>query len=325
MFFIISNDLLSPENEIQLLMLARRYDEDRIFLEFSDQNAAENWVGSLAQPYKNNWSVILKNSIQIRSRYNIKRLYSAELVIKVEANISESTWGPVKSLTLDDAIALIDQGVKLGLENSRNDLSFLRTLLPTRSRAHLDTLLEKGHLEVLGGGIGELKKILQHRGSDSKFKALSWTLFDSDATYPGHTVQSTQEIIDTCEELGLTYHCLTRRAIENYISKEIYQLTHSGLNQTAEAIYQLSNVQLNHFNMKLGFGGSSEHTLQIYNDLTPEIVENLQRGLGKKFAHTTFSDHEKHDAIHESHKNNSTLDEFGTKLNHLANLLGRPA
>jgi hypothetical protein len=325
-FFIISSELLNEDNEISLLMFSKRYSDGRIFLEFSNQKVAESWINSLARPHKERWTNILKNSTQLSTRYNLKKIYTSALIVKIAHDVPSSVWGEEKILTLDDAVALADQGIKIGLENSRNDLSFIKTLLPERSRQHIDHLISLGHLEIVGGGgIGELKKILELRGINESFRALSWIMFDSDATYPNEPVKSTQDIVDVCNKLGIFYHCLARRSIENYISKEIYELTHPGpINEKAKAVYSLSPEQLSHFNMKIGFKSSSEKKLDLYKDLKPELVRKLNDGFGSKFAANTFSESESHESIHNLHKKNSTLNEFGTKLHHLANLLGRP-
>ena len=323
MFFSISSALLREDNEIALLLFTHRYEDGRIFIEFDDVSAAENWISSLSRPHKERWSNILKHSIQISARFNIRKSYPSGLVVKV-TDVQESSWDNVLELTLADAFALIDQSIKLALENSRNDLLFLKTLLPNKQRAKIDTLISKGHLEVLGGGIGELKKILELRGEEKAFWFLSWTMFDSDSTRPGEVIQATQDIIDLCEQKALAYHCLKKRAIENYIDHDIYRLTHEGpLNERARAIYSLSEDQISYFNMKSGLS-PVEKSSALYRDLSPELLAQLEHGFGNRFAARTFSCIDVHDDIYNAHQKNSVFDEFGSKLNHLASLLGRP-
>lgn len=323
MFFNISSELLNEDNELLLSYFIKRYDDARIFIEFDDVGAAENWIASLSRPYKNRWSNLLRHSVQLSARFNIKKEYPSELVINI-ADVEESNWDGVVKVTLNDAFSLIDQSVKLALENSRNDLLFLKTLLPVKHREKIDSLISRGHLEVLGGGIGELKKILELRGGEKTFRLLSWTMFDSDATHPGEVVRNTKEIIDLCEQKALVYHCLKKRAIENYIDKDIYKLTHDGpLNERAKAVYSLSEDQISYFNMKSGLSASDKVSV-LYKDLPPETLSELEQGFGSRFASNTFSRVDVHEDIHRAHQENSTLDEFGSKLNHLASLLGRP-
>lgn len=323
MFFNISSDLLNEDNELLLSYFIQRYDDARIFIEFDDLVVAENWIASLSRPYQGRWSNLLKHSVQLSARFNIRKSYPSELIINI-ADVEESNWDGVIKITLSDAFVLIDQSVKLALENSRNDLFFLKTLLPEKHRNKIDKLLNRGHLEVLSGGIGELKKILELRGDDKAFKLLSWTMFDSDSTRPGEVVRTTQEIIDVCEQKALVYHCLRKRAIENYIDQDIYKLTHKGpLNDRAKAVYSLSEDQISYFNMKTGLSAADKAS-ELYKDLPPEILAVLEQGFGGRFASNTFSCVEAHEDIHRVHRENSTLDEFGPKLNHLASLLGRP-
>lgn len=323
MFFNISSALLNEDNELSLALFIRRYEDGRIFIEFDDLRAAENWIASLSRPHKDRWSMLLKHSVQLSVRFNIKNAYPSELVINI-ADIEESNWDGDIKVTLDDALTIIDQSIKLALENSRNDLSFIKTLLPEKHREKIDVLIHKGHLEVLGGGIGELKKILELRGDERAFKLLSWTMFDSDATQPGEVMKATQEIIDVCEQKALVYHCLKKRAIENYIDQDIYQLTHEGpLNDRAKAVYAMNEDQIAYFDMKSGLSAADKLSA-LYKDLPPETLVELEQGFGKRFASKTFSCVEAHEDIHKVHRKNSTLDEFGTKLNHLVSLLGRP-
>jgi hypothetical protein len=322
-FFNISSALLNEDNEVLLMLFIHRYEDGRIFIEFDDLNAAESWIASLSKPHKDRWSMLLKHSIQLSSRFNIKNTYPSTLIVNV-ADIKESSWNGTIKVTLNDAFSLIDQSIKLALENSRNDLLFLKTLLPEKYRDRIDVLISKGHIEVLGGGIGELKKILELRGDENAFRLLSWTMFDSDAPQPGEYVKSTQEIIDVCEQKALTFHCLKKRAIENYINEEIYRLTHRGpLNDRAKAVYSMNDIQISHLNMKSGLS-AAEKASELYKDLPPETLAELTQGFGNRFATKTFSCAEAHEDIYKVHQKNSTLDEFGSKLNHLASLLGRP-
>lgn len=323
MFFNISSALLHEDNEITLLLFTHRYEDGRIFIQFDDLEATENWISSLSRPHKDRWSNLLKHSIQLSARFNIKKSYPSELIINV-TDVQESNWDGTIEVTLADAFSLIDQSIKLALENSRNDLLFLKTLLPEKQRAKIDTLINKGHLEILGGGIGELKKILELRGDEKTFRLLSWTMFDSDSTRPGEVMRATQEIIDVCEQKALAYHCLKKRAIENYIDQDIYELTHQGpLNERAKAVYSLNKDQISYFNMKSGLS-SAEKASTLYKDLPFQTLAELEQGFGGRFAMRTFSCVDAHEDIHKVHRKNSTLDEFGTKLDHLASLLGRP-
>ena len=323
MFFNISSALLNEDNEVLLLLFIHRYEDGRIFIEFDDLQVAENWIASLSKPHKDRWSMLLRHSIQLSARFNIKKTYPPTLVVHV-TDIEESSWDETVKVTLNDAFSLIDQSIKLALENSRNDLLFLKTLLPEKYRDRIDLLISKGHIEVLGGGIGELKKILELRGSEKGFRLLSWTMFDSDAPQPGAVEKATQEIIDVCEQKALTYHCLKKRAIENYINEDIYRLTHRGpLNERAKAVYSMNEDQISHLNMKDGLS-AAEKASELYNSLPPETLAELTQGFGKRFANKTFSCIGAHEDIYKVYQKNSTLDEFGSKLNHLASLLGRP-
>ncbi|AMN76872.1 hypothetical protein [Pseudomonas azotoformans] len=322
MFFKFSSALLKEDNEIALSLFIRRYEDGRIFLEFDDVRAAEDWIATLSRPFKERWAAIVKHSVQLGARFNLNKMYPAGLIIKVD-EVRSSVWKGEVIVTIEDALYLIDQSIKLALENSRNDLFFLKTLLPAKQRDSIDVLIGRGHLEVLGGGNGELKKVLELKAEDNPFRILSWTLFDSDATEPGEIKKATQALIDVCEKYSLVYHCLSRRAIENYIDRDVYLLAHDGrLNDNAKMVYSLSESQISHFNMKEGLSDTEKRS-SLYKDLPEEVLAGLQ-GFGGRFASRTFSRVDLHEGIHQIYQEKSTLGEFGSKLHHLASLLGRP-
>ncbi|WP_440074113.1 hypothetical protein [Pseudomonas fragariae (ex Marin et al. 2024)] len=322
MYFRISASLLTEDNEGKLLLFAQRYDQDRIYVEFDDLSIAEAWINSLSRPHRERWKTILKHAIQLSAKFNIKKFYPRFLRLNV-LDIRLSDWSLTK-ITLDDAFMLIDQATKIALENSHNDLMFIKTLLSEKDRKRIDTRMINGHLEVLGGGNGELKKILEIRGVSPHFRILSWTMFDSDATVPGEIKEPTQQLIDVCQSLDLVFHCLSKRAIENYICREIYELSHPGpLNAKAQALYSLNEVQISHLDMKGGLSAEAKNS-PLYHDVPPNISDELAQGFGGRFAKKTYSCVEAHNSMHQAHIKNHALNEFGDKLNHLSCLLGRP-
>lgn len=89
-------------------------------------------------------------------------------------------------------------------------------------------------------------------------------MFDSDALYPGEKDESTDELTRLCMDVGVAFHCLERRAIENYLCRRALNAwaAHEPRQQRAygarvEAFYgpfmSANPARRHHFNMKGGF------------------------------------------------------------------------
>jgi hypothetical protein len=158
------------------------------------------------------------------------------------APLTESDWGRGE-LTPEDGLRVLSSPLWLALENGRNDLSFLRRILPQRDRHELDKRLGDGRVEVpLGGGTGELKHFLQSlknlpRRASSPLDTTRWVrrlrslvLFDKDAAPGDATVpfRDSATLSALCQ--GMTQprpfpgHQLGRRTIENYLPFEALRL-----------------------------------------------------------------------------------------------------
>ena len=325
MHFLVSSELLKTENENQLHDFAKRFFEERIFLEFSDIEKAQEWVQRLDAKQQETWSRVLRHSVHLKSHHNMKKMYLPATKVRVRHDIAKSEWDGQVVLTLDDACMVLDHVIMVGLENSRNDRDFLLTLLPLKSRNRFMSLFKKGRLAFVGGGgNGELKVQLIERVEEPSFKLLSWIMFDNDSRHPGHMPQATQELIEVCTENNLTFHCLERRCVENYITREIYNLVFPGVvGQKVDSIFGLSLEQTKYFNFKKGFSNSKEEDNALYDNLTSAQKKALSKGFNDKLAADVYCD-EHRQRIHEIFSASGVMAEFGNKLSHLEQLLGRP-
>lgn len=325
MHFLVSSELLTGENEHRLHDFAKRFFEDRIYVEFSDIDIAQEWVDSLEARSQELWSRLLRQSVLLKSHHNMKRVYLAANKIRVRHDLTESVWNGNVTLTLDDACMVLDHVIMVGLENSRNDRDFLLTLLPLRSRERFLALVKTGRLTFIGGGgNGELKVQLIEKVEDPSFRLLSWIMFDNDARFPGHLPLPTEELIRVCTDHDLTFHCLERRCVENYITRQIYNLAFPGvIGAKVEAIFGLSPEQSKYFNFKKGFSNSREEDNALYSNLSGPQKTALSKGFGDKLASEVYNTEIRQD-IHEIFCASGVLAEFGNKLAHLEQLLGRP-
>jgi len=325
MHFLVSSELLSNDNVDELYDFAKRFFEDRIYLEFSDIEMAQEWVDGLEPKTRELWSRLLRQSVLLKSHHNMKKIYLPANKVRVVHNVSKSQWSGNVTLTLDDARTVLDHVIMVGLENSRNDRDFLLTVLPLRSRERLMSLFNKGRLAFIGGGgNGELKAQLLERVQNPSFRLLSWIMFDNDARYPGHLPQATEELIRVCADNDLTFHCLERRCVENYITREIYNLVFPHLQErNVEAIFGLDNNQLKFFNFKKGFSNSGEEKHPLYGNLTKQQKKALSKGFEDGLAPRVYA-LENRQKVHEMLCASGVIAEFGNKISHLEQLLGRP-
>lgn len=326
MHFLISSDLLIDANEIALNDFVKRFFQDRIFVEFTDIDVAQNWVEGLSEKQKDQWSRLLQQSVRLKSQHNMKKIYLAANKVRVVPGLLESKWDTEVKLNLQDAQMVLDHAIMVGLENSRNDQAFLLALLPKKSRERFIALVETGRLAFVGGGgNGELKVQLIDKAASKSFRLLSWIMFDSDAKFPGDAPIPTADLVNVCVANNFNFHCLQRRCVENYITLPIYQLAYPGVaGKKVQSIFGLTSEQSKYFNFKKGFGNSKEENHAVYSNLTKQQKKDLGLGFGDKLASDVYGNEQIRDQIHEIFKASGVLAEFGDKLLHLEQLLGRP-
>ncbi|NVB42821.1 hypothetical protein G6O69_33685 [Pseudenhygromyxa sp. WMMC2535] len=178
----------------------------------------------------------LLRALKMRSRQLPAGSHQIEVVAA-----SESKWSRAQ-LTLDDAISLLMAPLRLLVENGRSDVAFLERLVPAAYREQLDGALRSGALEIEhGGGLGEMKKILEtrldHREQDKprRLRRLrTWVMFDRDADLnnPAEPSVTSSAVVALCErdhnERGdpwpLPWLQLGRRTIESYLPEETLEL-----------------------------------------------------------------------------------------------------
>lgn len=158
------------------------------------------------------------------------------LTIHVERRFT-SDWKNQR-LTLTDAADLVREPLHLLLENSRNDLTFLKHLAgPTDGQTFLDLEAESRRLEVFGGGCGEIQKWLEELKTQETATQISsawrkllrtWVMFDrdagdQDALQPSTHALKLLELLKGLHDdrgMGPSWVCLERREIESYVPDE---------------------------------------------------------------------------------------------------------
>lgn len=111
--------------------------------------------------------------------------------------------------------------VMVYVENSRSDWGFLKKAVPRAWRDTFAAAEKRGSIEPVGGGITEMLQIARDvHTHDARLRRRSWFLFDSDGP-PGAPSKDAEALCDTLIELGIPFHPLRRRAIENYVPRRL--------------------------------------------------------------------------------------------------------
>ncbi|MFO7563765.1 MAG: hypothetical protein R6X02_14060 [Enhygromyxa sp.] len=127
--------------------------------------------------------------------------------------------GPARLALGQDVERLLRRPLRLKLENEINDRHFLERTVPAMWRKRWRTAMSNGWIEPeQGGGISEIRRVLINEvAADDCRRLRLWVMFDSDATGPGDVHEEAERTRAACEDVGVPYHMLERRMIENYV------------------------------------------------------------------------------------------------------------
>lgn len=114
---------------------------------------------------------------------------------------------------------LLNRPLRLKIEDERSDWHFLRRVVPATWRKTWNRAVKRLWIEPEhGGGQGSMHKVIEDELPNDPVRRLrTWAMFDSDATAAGQPASSAQHTCEVCERVGVPYHMLERREIENYI------------------------------------------------------------------------------------------------------------
>lgn len=223
---------------------------------------------------------------------------------------SDSDWGdPVAELSLDDALALLNQPLGVLVENSENDWHFFRGMMRASEREIVDRALRRSWITALHGGGSSLPPQLEIRLSKPAEGLRTFVLFDSDRRHPSELDLKWAPVApQACggfnaervvrRRMPDRFWMLRRRFIESYMPRA--QILASGVaEETANAFFRMPRDARWHFNMKLGFDADAkvenQHRSQdLYAAVSPEDWQILKAGFGRRLAdryeHATTTD-----------------------------------
>lgn len=209
------------------------------------------------------------------------------LIVDIQSNAA----GSPARITLAEAIDLVHRPASIWLENGRNDRQFFLAMMPTEQRT---MFLAWENCRIIrfenGGGLGEMRKLLEEFAERGALDPrVDRALFDSDAEVPGHRSRDANLMIEFCHNKQIIFHCLARRAIENYLPrKALWSWATAGSDRRVRrersvrvaAYVRMSDPQREHFRLKSGWDNhpSAQVTL-LYESVPAADLEALKKGV----------------------------------------------
>jgi len=135
-------------------------------------------------------------------------------------------------LSLDEAIALLNQPFQLILENSQNDRHFFEAIVRNFKKKGKKISTHLHHRWLIygnAGGCTNVRNFLNEKinsfrdmPKDGAFYIRCFVLIDSDSEYPNDVKTSRQELARFLDTNGIPYHFLLKREMENYLPDEVF-------------------------------------------------------------------------------------------------------
>lgn len=253
----------------------------------SASSTANPWLQQVDQRRRQEWLNASNWATRDAALYRV-RTFIADVAAKPDAT-------PNPRITVADAIELADRPTTLWVENGRNDRRFFLAMMPADQRRMFVELERRNIFKIDSrGGLGELRVSLEElHGRGALDSRTNRALFDSDAEVPGHRSRDALAMIEFCDAAGLAYHCLIRRAIENYIPRKALWswTTMQGPKRRAErsakvaAFDRMNPDQRHHFRMKHGWDTNpSSQVGALYQNISGADRHLLRDGIDSEIA-----------------------------------------
>lgn len=180
---------------------------------------------------------------------------------------------------INEALYFFNQPFSIYIENNLYDKHFVKAIFKFFDITKiLQNHVQKGFLTFENsGGIDGIKNIIK-----SKLEQLSdidnlnptfpqkylnaFAIFDSDKTYPNEVINKNINLINELVELGVGYHMLEKRSMENYLPDGVFDNLDNIQEHTRRWISAYKNLtaqQKDYLKYDKGFGGKNRETLSI--------------------------------------------------------------
>jgi hypothetical protein len=208
-------------------------------------------------------------------------------------------WTDLK-LSPESAIYFLQSPIEVWLENDLNDGNFLLSCVASELSKKLKEFEEKRWIQFQNaGGIGSMPLRINRIAETRRHSTIF--IFDSDSRLPGSCSQQARAVIAACKANRVQYHCLSRRAIENYIPTRtlkswafspVFRGWQSRVRkQRVMAFGSIAEEQRHFFNLKSGFNGDlpgntvgewrsrKDDIGRLFQEITVETRDHLKDGI----------------------------------------------
>lgn len=287
---------------LRLLTTLERRDQHGIF---ADVTRLSHWCQQQMPGYV--------ELLQLRIAKNVPRTNAIKLYI-CPTGAAQITQDPPWTLNAEAALPLIDQGLKLFLENNESDWRFLCALHPEIYKWKV-----KGWIDVQMGGGSAMKTTIEHTSQAIDLKWRHFFMFDSDRLHPDELDLSwTVPSGDGCQGFQFEracahipqrhWHRLNRRSIENYLPFPLLRTSKAtcatALENPAVKNFVLKRAEgapvqwdmSKFYNMKKGLNGDGIHppnsnkakraarSQAFWSNLSPSLKNDLENGFSDNIA-----------------------------------------
>ena len=325
----LHSSIFSDKNDMELSHILVEAYKQRLSVHIEDNTSFSNWVSGRAKSEQSKWALVIKASAALHISAN------TNCIFQIRDDIETSNWNvEIPNVQPSDVDFLLRLPITFAVENSRNDRNFLLSICnPSLRERLLELELQQALVFDGGGGINELVNNMQDKYvSHPAKKHKHWMLFDGDSSVPNEILGSANDLIRLCQESNYNnYHCLTRRAIENYLPisdntdiEELYSLFNvddSEFKAQLTCFGSLSKDQRYHYHMKEGLRKANCKNSGLYDSFDKETKKLIGRGFKVRIdsiydcgKNAGFEDFE---PIHQLHIKENTPNEMSGFLRQL--------
>jgi hypothetical protein len=198
-------------------------------------------------------------------------------------------------LSLSEALEFLRSPFQVLLEDKLHDREFILAIAKPEWRERLLEMERKKWLHFEhGGGLSRMPETVRKARQSPVTRLCLWVLFDSDSLAPGKPSEPVRKFMGICGA-DIAFHCLERRAVENYLplmALEHWASYDSGSHEhtrTFRAFKSMTPSCRAHYNLKHGFHGDSRrddhaNVGTLYDDLPPQTRQALDHGFGPTIA-----------------------------------------
>lgn len=285
---ILDSNLFIDKNKKELRTLVDSCVIKRqAFLDF-DFPSIEFWVKN--QETYDEWVNAHSEFSSIASSYRLtNKVHVIEGIVEDEWNLD------TPKIKLTTAIHLVGKQMEVWLENRRNDGAFIKSILDEGTVRELDKKRSIAQFDYISfGGISELKMNLRDGKNSLGFRNKRFVICDSDAPKKNSPHKEATEVVDLCKSNKISFHCLERRSIENYLPidyliEKVDTRNKQGLHKVNTLKYIKSNFsdeQRFHYHFKKGFKNSESCKSGIYTHCikNTEFYSYIRNGFGEGYA-----------------------------------------